>query len=781
MKPIVRLSVRAVVETTLFEPDLLPAAGIMERMRQGTQAHLARQEAGRKAEASYEAEVPLEAKYETDELCLRITGRADALFLDGDLQVIEELKLGTVENPLNPAHMAQAEIYGYMLCESRNLSQVRLMVRYVDTDGQVLKDYSEDKCSAELKTRFDSLCRPAADIAVRRLQRQTARNLSIETLRFPFPTYRAGQKAFSTAVYAAVRDRKRLFIQAPTGIGKTMAAVYPVVHALRQDKCAAILFLTARGTGRRAAVEAAVRLTEAGTLLYVVEITAKAKACPYETQDCRPDICSRAAGFYTRLPSALAEAEQGGIWDAASISALAQKHVLCPFELSLEMAKQADLIICDYNYAYDPAVSIDELLSRRGGAALLVDEAHRLCDRVRDDYSVWLRLPEIKELRRVLGKLSGRKSALYMALTRVIDAVRQVDAGQMTSGIADRQSAFVLQENKEDSGASHPWDGVSLAMEGLLEAAAKALQNGRSAETADALGLAMDWLSAAKRYSDRYAFLTEGTGEQKEIGLYLMDPAPEIFEVSRRARGAVYFSATLAPLDGTMRLLGSEPGDLRLVLPSPFSPESLSVDILPLDVRYQARERNAGRLAQALESFLDAHPGNTMVFFPSYAFMEMTVEYLPSRTIISGRQLLFEVRSMSEQDRAAFLDRFVHSDDTGVVLLCVLGGSFAEGIDLPGSQLQNVAIISTGLPTADARIRVMQNYYRTRGEDGFFYTMTLPGMIRVIQAAGRLIRTETDTGSLLLIDSRYNDRTIRALLDATLIGAALGQEKKRNA
>ena len=750
-KPVIRISVRNVVETTLYDPDLQPAAGVMERMREGTKAHLTRQEAGRQIETGYQAEVPLTCDYETDDLVLRVIGRADALFLDGSIQVVEELKLGNAESTLNPAHMAQAEMYGHMLLASGNGERARILVRYVDVSGQVQREYGEIQDADALRTRFEELCAPAARRAVKNLRRMRRRNASVEALHFPFPAYRTGQRQFSAAVYRTIRDRKRLFAQAPTGIGKTMAAIYPAVHALRLDNCQRVLFLTARTTGRQAAVEAARRLCDDGAWVETVEIMAKGKACPYDVQDCRPENCPRARGFYDRLEGALDQMDERCIWDSETIKALAEERMLCPFELSLEMAAVCDLVICDYNYVYDPSVAIDSLARR--GAAILVDEAHRLAERVQDDYSIRLRLGEVRELRRTVGRSIGRKSAVYRALTGVIGSMQALSGEAAPLESSDR-----------------PWGEMDARMESLLESAGEALA-GRAEGVTDALSLAMDWLFVSKRWSERYAFLTDGTGEQFEMGIHLLDAAPEILEVSRHARGVVYFSATLAPLPAAMRILGQMPEDLTLMLPSPFRPEALNVRILPIDVRYQARQINAPRVAEAVEVFLRENSGNAMVFFPSYAYLEMVKNCFEDQTLPGGRQCLTEMRGMSESDRTEILRRF--SEEEELVLLCVLGGSFAEGIDLPGTRLMNVAVISTGMPTMDAKVRAMQQYYHSRGEDGFFYTMTLPGMIRVIQAAGRLIRTETDTGSLLLIDQRYRQRQTLSLLDGTLIGAAL--------
>ncbi|MBQ9009025.1 MAG: hypothetical protein IJ088_06815 [Clostridia bacterium] len=756
-KPVIRISVRNVVEMTLYDPDLQTMASTMERMREGTKAHLARQTSGRQTEEEYRSEVPLSCDYETDDLILHVTGRADALFQDDDGQVVEELKLGTAESVLNSAHMAQAEMYGHMLLTEDGGNRVRILVRYVDVSGQVQREYGSVQCAEVLRARFEELCAPAARRVWRDLQRARRRNASIKDLPFPFPAYRTGQRMFSAAVYRAIRDRIRLFAQAPTGIGKTMAAIYPAVHALRLEKCQRVLFLTARTTGRQAAIEAARRLHGAGAWLETVEIMAKGKACPYNVQECRPESCPRARGFYDRLIPAMDQMEAQCIWDTGAIRALADEWTLCPFELSLEMANRADLVICDYNYAYDPAVAIDRLTG--GGVAILVDEAHRLAERVRDDYSIFLRLREVRELRRMVGKSLGRKSAVYRALSGVLEEMQHLASIGTTA-------------------ANPPWGEMGTKMETLLATAGEMVA-GSAEGIAEALSLAMDWLSVSKRWSERYTFLTEGTGDQFEMGIYLMDAAPEILEVSRHARGVAYFSATLAPLPAAMRILGHMPEDLTLMLPSPFRPEALRVRALPIDVRYRARQVNASRVAKAVETFLQENPGNTMVFFPSYAYLEIVADCFEGREMPGGRLCLREQRGMTDEDRAEMLSCF--GGDEEKVLLCVLGGSFAEGIDLPGDRLKNVAVISTGMPTMDARIRAMQQYYQARGEDGFFYTMTLPGMIRVIQAAGRLIRTETDTGSLLLIDLRYGQRQTRSLLDGTLIGAALAQGENGNA
>ena len=757
--PIVRMSVRAVVEAALREGDLCPAASSARRMREGALAHRARQSAAKGDERAYRAEVSLSAQYRTHALILRVTGRADGIFVREDgVTVVEEIKLGTADTPLVPAHRAQAAFYGHMICLADDLPGVCLRVLYVDESGARLNQYEEAWSAQELGGLFEKLCAPAAAWEEKKRARRQARDASLASLAFPFDGYRAGQRRFAANVYIALREKKRLFAQAPTGIGKTMAALYPALRALGEGRCGRVLFLTARGTGRRSAMDAMARLYDAGAKALTVEIVAKDKVCPQDVRDCRPQSCPYAAGFYDRLPAALDEAHKGGLWGRDQVQALAKAHGICPFELSLEMAQLADVAVCDYNYVYDPFVAIDALLAGPGGAALLVDEAHQLAPRVQEGHSAAVDQQTLRVLRRDVGSALGRKGALYRALSsaiRTLDAVSQVpefEAGRLEK----------------------PPPEIDAAMAGVCEAAGDALAQGAGLPAAQAFSLAVAWGFASGRFCERYAVLTEGAGKQAGVRLLLLCAAPEILARSQRARGTAYFSATLAPLDAAQRTLGSEEGDARLMLPSPFDPAQLCARIAPIDIRYASRERTAPQVAGEIAAHLRGHAGHTLIFFPSYAYMARIMPLIRNTHGLEDTDVLCEARGMGEEERRAWLGAFERpASERRTALCCVLGGSFAEGIDLAGERLSSVVVVSTGLPQPDARVRAMQRYYEEQGEDGFFLCMTLPGMVRVIQAAGRLIRTEEDHGALLLIDSRFCTTQARALLSGTLIGGAL--------
>ncbi|MGN0772300.1 MAG: helicase C-terminal domain-containing protein [Candidatus Ventricola sp.] len=756
-KPVVRISVRTVVETTLHESDLTPAASSARRMQEGAIAHRARQSSA--PEREYRREVALSADYEGEALVLHVSGRADGVFLREDgVTVIEEIKLGAPDQPLLPAHRAQAAVYGHMLLGGEAaMDRVCLRVLYVDARGGALALYEEEQSRGSLRAEFEALCAAACAWEERKLKRRQARDEALAGLPFPFGTYRAGQRKFAANVYIALRDRKRLFAQAPTGIGKTMAALYPALRAIGEGRCARAVFLAARTTGRRSAMDAMDLLMQAGARVMTAEITAKDKICPQAVRDCRPERCALAEGFYDRLPGALSEALTLSRLGREEIAALAARHQVCPFELSLEIAMLADVVVCDYNYVFDPMVAMDRLLTGPGGACLLVDEAHQLAPRVRDAYSSAVSLDELARLRRETGRALGRKNALYRAQTRAIGALK------------------ALAQEEDFERMSAPPEALLEIMQKLREAAGEQLALGAGASAADSFSLAAGYCFAAERFDERYALLTSGGEKHARLELVLLTAAKEILESTRRARGTVYFSATLAPFDAIQRMLGSEEGDACLALPSPFDPAQLEARIEPIDIRYASREQTAPQVAGAIAAHLRAHGGNTIVFFPSYAYMARIGEILLGQDGLAEEAFLTEKRGMTEEEKNALLSAFVNPGEDGrAVLLAVLGGAFSEGVDLPGEQLKNVIVVSTGLPQPDARVKAMQAYYDGIGEDGFDLCMTLPGMVRVIQAAGRLIRTDSDTGSLLLIDSRYRYSRVRALLAGTLIGDALG-------
>ena len=363
-------------------------------------------------------------------------------------------------------------------------------------------------------------------------------------------------------------------------------------------------------------------------------------------------------------------------------------------------------------------------------------------------------MDRLKEVRREAGRTAGRKNALYHALTKAIRTLEQ------------------LAKAEDFERMKMPPKELSSALEDVRSAAGEALSMGQGGAAGDAFSLAAGYLFAAERFDERYALIASGGEKHAKIELALLTAAKEIENSTKRTRGTVYFSATLAPFEAAKKMLGSGEGDACLMLTSPFDPAQMNAKIEPIDIRYASREKTAPQVAEAIARHLREYAGNTIVFFPSYAYMVRIGEILMGMDGMLEECFLQEVRGMSEEARNGLLKQFSGGTER-IVLLAVLGGAFSEGVDLPGERLKNVIVVSTGLPQPDERVRAMQAYYDSIGEDGFLLAMMLPGMVRVIQAAGRLIRTDTDTGTLLLIDSRYRWPSIRRLLEGTLIGDAL--------
>ena len=503
--------------------------------------------------------------------------------------------------------------------------------------------------------------------------------------------------------------------------------------------------------GAKDATDALAFLQARGAKLFAVEIAAKDKLCPQERQDAglrsaplRKDfMIACPMPFRRRCPAAYGTGRASRSWRRSIGSARLSWH------WSWHSGRTS--WSADYNYVYDPFVAIDALLT--GGAALLVDEAHQLAPRVQESRSAKLSLRELTENRREAGQTLGRKSRLYRAMTDVLHALRELA----------RTEAFASGELEK------PPEALCGAMDALMDAAGSALEDGAGQAAAQAFTLAAAWQYAASHFDERYAVLTSGGEKNAEIELFLLCAAKDILDRSKKAKGTVYFSATLAPFDAAGQMLGKMDGDACLMLPSPFLPEQLQVRWQSIDLRYAAREQSAPRVAELIQTHFEQHSGNTLVFFPSYAYLDQVCAQLGQ---VDGVRMLREARGMREDEKNALLSAFQCGDER-VALLCVLGGAFSEGVDLVGERLKNVIVISTGMPQPNARVRAMQRYYDALGANGFDLCMTLPGMVRVIQAAGRLIRSETDTGTLLLIDSRYGRRREREILSQTLIGQAL--------
>lgn len=731
-----RISVRELVAFSFFPEDILPA-GDVSSMLTGTLAHKARQ-----AGVEGETEVSIKHAFPMEDDEVLLFGRMD-VFLDGEIPVVEEIKLGSddLDAPL-PAHRAQAVCYAAMLALEKPCGCASVCVCYVDEEGRILKRFEETLSSDALEKEMASLLKPYFAFAKREASHRRARDESLRAMPFPYESYRKGQRELAVQVYAAISRKKRLFASLPTGTGKSAAVLYPALKAMGEGKTNKLVYLTARNTARQSPLSALLRMGKDGMKARCSVLAAKEKMCPAPTR-CHPDACPRAKGHFLRQPDAIEELLMSDepVWTDELIRSAADRHSICPFELALSLTELADVLLMDLNYAFDPFAQIKRLFQRGRNLTLLIDEAHHTVDRVRESLSGTLDSRELVRLRAEHAKLAGRKNAYYRALTAVIHALREMEP-----------SSGRLKQLPE---------GMEEKVRSLLNAAIGELtHSGMAGDAAQVMRICLPFLYALEHLDEDYAILLEAHGKERVLTLYCLLPGKEIARVTKGLHGTVFFSATLSPLAAMKQLLGGGEEDACFSLPSPFDPSHLAVVRKAVNTRFAYRDLSAAQIADAITELVKARPGSYIAYFPSYAYLRLVRDKLDEEAL---PPLWVQSREMDEAQRAAFLDAF--GQDGGSRLgLCVLGGLFSEGIDLPGKRLIGVMIVGVGLPTPSARIDAVRECYQRHFGDGFAYACRIPAMQKVLQAAGRVIRSETDRGVVLLLDDRYTQPEYEAML-----------------
>lgn len=726
-----RLSVRGLVAFSVFPPDIVPLPASL--MEEGRAAHLARQ-----GLSDARREVPLSWQGRAQGLAIHITGRVDLLDERRDPPLIEEIKLCGPQPPAapRPEHLCQALCYGHMLACQGGQEAFDVRVSYVDREGRARASFDRRYEAAELAAVFDRLLQAWAAWQARLARRRARRDRSIAALPFPYPGYRAGQRDMAAQVYTAISRRRRLFAVMPTGTGKSAAVLFPALKALGLGLTGQIYCLTARGTARAAMEKEAGLMRAQGLRAKVLSLSARDRLCPMEEVRCDPAFCPRAKGHYERQPAGLAAAMRAPVWDAGAVVRLADRHGLCPFEFSLALCEIADVVICDYNYALDPRIRIRRVFDRPAAVTLLIDEAHNLAERVRDMLSGELSGQDVALLRREAGRARGRGCPVYRRASALLRLLREAGQAQ-----------------------GRPPEGLPAALDGLIDAL---LAEGgiplRQGLVRDLIGMA-DALRRLQAAPEDYLLLRSTEGREVRLRLLCLHVTPHLAQATRRLAGLVCYSATLSPLERMRDLLGGGEEDACFELPSPFPEEHLLSLILPVDTRYRARARSLAPIAQALRALCAARPGKYLCFFPSYEYLSQVAP------LLQGLPLHVQQAGMDEAAREAFLARF-SADGRPLLALAVLGGVFAEGVDLPGLRLIGVCVVGVGLPQVNAEREAIRQRADSLGQGGFDLAYRYPGMHKVLQAAGRLIRSEQDRGVLLLIDERFAQAAYRRLLPA---------------
>ena len=744
---IIRISVRNLVEFILREGDIdNRKAGLpdKEAMQLGGRIHRKIQ---RQMGSDYYAEVPLKITVPCEGFAIQIEGRADGIQKTADGVVVDEIKgvlreLEYIEKPVS-VHLAQAKCYGYIYGKQQELDSITIQMTYCQVETEEVKRFQETFSIEELERWFLDIVMQYEKWARFQVEWRQTRDATIKEAEFPYP-YREGQRELVTSVYRTILRKKKLFIQAPTGVGKTMATIFPAVKAVGEGLGDKIFYLTAKTITRTVAEQAFQILKKNGLQYKVATLTAKEKICFCEKAECNPDVCPYAKGHFDRVNDAVYEMittmEE---MSRENIETQAKKHSVCPFEMGLDVSLWVDAIICDYNYVFDPNAHLKRFFSegKKGEYLFLIDEAHNLVERGREMYSAVLYKEEFLQMKKAVRYESVK-------LTRQLEGCNQMLLEMKRE----------CQTYKEYNSISH----FALKLLNVMNGLQKLLEEKEQVdeEVLEFYFHVRNFLNIYEEVDENYVIYTElEEGGDFKLKLFCVNPAVKLQNFLSQGNSTVFFSATLLPIRYYKKLLSVETDDYAVYAHSPFK-EANRLLVLGQDVSTKYTRRGYEmyeRFAIYIKNVMQAKPGNYLVFFPSYRFMEEVRETF-ERYRTEEMCCMIQEQNMNEQDREAFLQEFEAEREGSLAGFCVMGGIFSEGIDLTKERLIGAMIVGTGLPQVCNEREILKQYFDRHGENGFDYAYLYPGMNKVLQAAGRVIRTEEDKGVIALLDDRFAGR-----------------------
>lgn len=753
------LPVRQLVEFLLRTGSIDNRFTGFDRALEGARLHRKLQKEAVAAHPDYAAEVSLRHTLTAAEVEYTIEGRADGIFTAPDgIVTIDEIKTtalpaDAITGEQSPEHWAQGQVYAFIYGVQHDLPRLRVQLTYYQVDEELTLRFSRDHTIGELTGIVTGLLEQYAPWARRAASWREQRAAGLAAMRFPFGGYRPGQKAMIGEVYRVCAGGGQLLCQAPTGIGKTISVLFPALKAV--GKGGPVFYLTARGTTRAAAEAALASLHAAnpGLALRSITLTAKDKICLCESRECTPEACPYANGYFDRIKPALWQALDETALTAETLQAAARRHTVCPFELGLDLSLWCDVVVGDYNYLFDPVVSLKRFFETAGDYIFLIDEAHNLPDRARDMHSESLLKSSFVQARKLLGKGKSRlKTALGRANAALLEWRRRCEEE------GGRAKTLMRPERDEE---------LDRMLQRLCDPLEAWLDEHRDPTEAHAalLQLYFDiraWLRVAETFDDHFVLQAAAFGSDLRLTQLCLDPSEFLKANFALGRAAVLFSATLAPAAYYKDLCGL-PDARAVALKSPFPPENFGLfAACQVSTRYRDREGSIAQVAGCLAAMAGAKPGNYLAFFPSYSYLEQVraafAEAYP------GIPLLVQQSALDEAGRADFLAQFCPDPQGTMLGFAVMGGVFGEGVDLAGTRLIGAAIVGPGLPQVGPRQDQLRDYFeRTRGS-GFDYAYRYPGMNKVLQAAGRVIRTPQDRGVVLLIDDRFAAPDYRRLM-----------------
>lgn len=753
-QPIIHISVRNLVEFILRSGDIdnRTAGADKDAMLMGGKIHRKIQ---RRMGAEYHAEVPLKYEVQCRGFTLSVEGRADGVIERPEGTVIDEIKgvfreLELMKEPV-PVHLAQAKCYAYIYADTHELKEIGIQMTYCNMDTEEIRRF-QSVCSYDvLKEWFFGVLRQYEKWARYEIEWKKKRNDSIRQVQFPFE-YREGQKILAQSVYRTILRKKKLFIQAPTGVGKTISTVFPAVKAVGEGLGDKIFYLTAKTITRTVAWQAFELLREQCLRMKVLILTAKEKICFCEEHNCNPDACPYAKGHYDRVNDAVYELiTSSDEMNREILEEQARKWKVCPHEMSLDVSVWVDAVICDYNYVFDPNAHLRRFFGEgnKGEYLFLIDEAHNLVERGRTMYSAELYKEDFLKLKKQVKQKAPK-------LTKRLEECNK----QMLALKRECQDYQVLNS------VSHVYIKLVSLMTEMERYLEECREEELRKEVLELYFAVRMFINIHDRLDENYIIYSEFDEDGRfKVRLFCVNPAKCLQEFLDKGNSAVFFSATLLPIRYYKTLLSTSKEDYAIYAKSPFDPANRRI-LLGMDVSTKYTRRGSEmyrRYAEYLIQAAKARQGNYLAFFPSYRFMEKVYEefilMLGERAAgETGRiEYIMQSQYMTEEAREIFLENFEESREQSLVGFCVMGGIFSEGIDLAEDKLIGALIVGTGLPQVCRERELLKMYFDAQGLRGFDYAYLYPGMNKVLQSAGRVIRTDSDKGIILLLDERFRD------------------------
>ncbi|MCR5626179.1 MAG: ATP-dependent DNA helicase [Lachnospiraceae bacterium] len=714
----------------------------------------------------YTSEVPLKESFDFDNYELVIEGRADGIIDGEDGITIDEIKgvyrdVNLMEDS-EPVHLAQAKCYAAMYIKNTDLSEINVRMTYCNMDSYEVKFFHYGFTRKEIIFYFDELVREYKKWADFLVEWRFQRNKSAEEIGFPYK-YRKGQKELAEQVYKTIYLKKRLFLMAPTGVGKTLSVIFPSVKAMGRQHLEKIFYLTAKNVTGNVAVEAYEAMREKGLKFKSVNIMAREKLCLNEETTCYPDKCPYANGHFDRINEAEFDLLTNyDSWDSNTLLEVAQDYKVCPYELATDMVEFADGVVCDYNYAFDPGVTLGKYFSpdNKIKHVLLVDEAHNLVERGREMYSEELHLFEVANARKKIRRMS-KEASVHSRIPSTASAVLQRIVTELTALSA--QYGQFARDVELDRLMKHVSRALTLFTEMLDDKKLRFIF-----EDEDVLNFYFrlsGFSNIYELFDDNYVNYIERNDTGVKIKLLCVNPSKNLMSCVGDSP-AVFFSATLLPVKYYIDLISGDMNDYTVYAQSSFDCNKCGRFIVD-DVSSLYKKRGPGMydlIACAIKEIVSQKIGNYMIFFPSYAFMEEVYDVFSDKYAEPELLMLKQEQSMNDKERNEFLMNFNNSrTENTMVGFCILGGVFSEGIDLKEDSLIGALIVGTGLPMVTKERELLKDYFEKSGTNGFDYAYRYPGMNKVLQAAGRVIRTEKDTGVTVFMDNRFTQKGYSSL------------------